>query len=104
MLESKYDRVYLKADDSPTRFITKLNNLRNKLKRVGCVKDDETFLYDIIKKLPRTGEYETVGLELQKSLRPREVLKKKSPGTKQSELDKLHPLNRVSSTCTGNGR
>jgi hypothetical protein len=95
VLESKYDRFYLKADDSPTRFITKLNNLRNKLKRVGCVKDDETFLYDIIKTLPRTGEYETVGLELQKSLRPREVLKKKSPGTKQSELDKLHPLKRV---------
>ena len=57
LLESKYDRFFLKAEDSPTRFITMLDNLRVKLRRDGCMKDDETFFYDLIKKLSRTGEY-----------------------------------------------
>jgi len=92
LLESRYEKFYLKVEESPTRFLTQLNNLRNKLKRVGCAKDDETFLYDIIKKLPRTGEYATQGMDIQKSLRPREVLKKKYPYITEEEVERKHPL------------
>ena len=95
ILESRYDKSWLKPDESPTRFMTRLKNLRNKLKRVGYEKTDETFLYDILKKLPTSGEYENEGMEIQKALRPREVLKKKKPYISEDELNKLHPLMKI---------
>ena len=95
ILESRYDKSWLKPDESPTRFMTRLKNLRNKLKRVGYEKTDETFLYDILKKLPTSGEYENEGMEIQKALRPREVLKKKKPYISEDELNKVHPLMKI---------
>jgi hypothetical protein len=73
VLEEQYDNFKMLTHWSPSRFITQLNNLRKKLKRVGHEKDDETFLYDIIKRLP--AEYKDVGKEIQRVLRPREILK-----------------------------
>ena len=52
ILEEQYDNCKMQLRQNPSRFLNKLSNLRKKLQRVGLKKDDETFLYDIIKRLP----------------------------------------------------
>jgi hypothetical protein len=90
VLEEQYDDFRMQPHWSPSRFVTQLNNLRKKLKRVGLEKDEETFQYDLIKNLPI--EYKDVCKELQKVLRPRELMKKSRPRPSDATIDATHPL------------
>jgi hypothetical protein len=92
VLEAEYDGYKLLPHWTPTRFVTKLNNLRAKLARVGLIKDDETMQYDLMKKLPESGEYDSVGEKIQEKLRPRELMKKQRPRPTDEEIDSMHPL------------
>jgi hypothetical protein len=94
-LEEEYDSYVMKSNWSPSRFVTKLNNIRKKLFRVGLIKDEETFYYDILKKLPDNGEYDTQGMEIQKYLRPRELMKKRKPRPSDEEIEDAYPLPRL---------
>ncbi len=53
-------------------------------------KDDETCQYDLIKKLPI--EYKGACKEMQKVLRPREIMKKSRPRPSDEKIDDEHPL------------
>jgi hypothetical protein len=90
VFEEVYDDFEMQAHWSPSRFVSYLNYLRKKLKRVGIDKDDEMFQYDLIKKLPI--EYKDVCKAMQKALRPREIMTISRPRPSDEEIDEEHPL------------